>query len=268
MFSMLFSDIDGTLLHDDLSIGKDTILALKRASEMGVRIAIASGRYLRSLDIFEERLGMDILKIAINGALITDGDRRLNDVRISRETYAKAAEYLKGKAPSVIAFSAYDYAIDADDSWYELQAEILSAKGIRMDLRDIDGIENALGEWPFKILVKDDDPVRLGKTRDALKELLGESALVLSSGLRNIEILPPGTDKGNALEIISRELSVPLSDMIAFGDWDNDAGMIAKAGMGVAMANGSEKAKAAARFITKSNNDDGIAYALEHFLFT
>ena len=89
---MLFSDIDGTLLHDDLTIGKDTILALTRASKMGVRIAIASGRYLRSLDMLEEKLGLPILKISINGAMIVDGPTVLRDERISRSAYEKTVE--------------------------------------------------------------------------------------------------------------------------------------------------------------------------------
>lgn len=264
---MLFSDIDGTLLHDDLTIGKDTILALTRASKMGVRIAIASGRYRRSLDMLEEKLGLPILKISINGAMIVDGDDVLRDERISRSAYEKTVEYIKGKAPSVIAFAPESYVIDADDHWFSLQTNMLSDEGIRMDLRDGDAVEKALGEWPCKILIKDSSPERTAKNKEALISLIGDDATIVSSGSRNIEILPPGTDKGKALRVISEKLSIPLSKMIAFGDWDNDAGMLSAAGIGCAMANGSEKAKKAASFITRSNNEDGIAYALDKFLF-
>ena len=97
---------------------------------MGVRIAIASGRYLRSLDMIEERLGIPILKISINGALIVDGERTLNDVRIDREAYREASGYIKGKAPCAIAFSPQEYVIDSDDSWYRIQDGMLSQKGI------------------------------------------------------------------------------------------------------------------------------------------
>ena len=234
---------------------------------MGIRIAIASGRYLRSLDMIERKLGIPILKISINGALIIDGERKLNDVRIDREAYRKAAGYLKGKAPCILAFAPQSYVIDSDDAWYRIQDDMLSQKGIRLDIRDEDAVEQALGEWPCKLLVKDDDTEAIIRNRTALQEILGDKAVVVSSGDRNIEILPPGTDKGNALRIISEKLSIPLSDMIAFGDWDNDVGMLATAGIGVAMANGSDKAKAVASFITKSNDEDGIAYALERFLF-
>lgn len=264
---MLFSDVDGTLLHDDLTIGEDTITALSRASEMGVRIAIASGRYLKSLDMLERKLGLPIMKIGINGALIIDGDKVLSDIRISRKAYEKAMEFIKGKAPSVIAFAPHSYAIDALDDWFELQTRMLSDEGVRMDLRDGENVEKALGEWPSKILIKDSSPENTARNKEELRKIIGDDAVIMSSGERNIEVLPVGTDKGNALSIVSEALSVPLSDMIAFGDWDNDEGMLRRAGIGVAMANGSERAKAAADFITRSNNEDGIAYALSRFLF-
>ena len=62
--------------------------------------------------------------------------------------------------------------------------------------------------------------------------------------------------------MVSHKLSIPLSEMIAFGDWDNDIGMLSTVGTGVCMSNGSDGARKAADFITLSNNDDGIAYAL------
>ena len=234
---------------------------------MGVRIAIASGRYLKSLDMLEEKIGLPLLKIAINGALIVDGEDVLLDNRITPEAYKAATEYIKGKAPSVIAFAPHSYAIDADEEWFSLQSRMLSDEGVLMDLRDGGKVEKALGEWPSKILIKDSSIERTAENREALSAIIGDGATILSSGPRNIEILPKDTDKGNALRVISGKLSIPLSEMIAFGDWDNDAGMLGTAGIGCAMENGSEKAKRAASFITRSNNDDGIAYALEKFLF-
>ena len=93
--------------------------------------------------------------------------------------------------------------------------------------------------------------------------MLGDEADVVSSSTMTLEVLPHGVNKGKAIAAISEKLSIPLSDMVAFGDWDNDIGMLRTAGTGICMANGSEAAKAAADFVTLSNNEDGIAYALE-----
>ena len=74
-----------------------------------------------------------------------------------------------------------------------------------------------------------------------------------------------GIDKSEAVSIVCRKLGIKAEETIAFGDWDNDAGMLRRAGIGVAMANGSEEAKKSADFITLSNDEDGIAFALERF---
>ncbi len=235
---------------------------------MGVIITIASGRYLKSLDILEKKLGITVVKLAINGALIEVDGRIIHDERISKDAYEKTMGYIRGKVPSIIVFAPRSYAIEADDDWFTLQWRVLSERGERMDVRDYAKVTERLGERPSKILIKDNDKNRVRKNREALRALLGDEATIISSGEKNIEILPKGTDKSRGLMILTDKLSIPISETIAFGDWDNDAGMLQSAGIGVAMANGSEKAKAAADFITLSNNEDGIAYALDKFLFS
>ena len=262
MYSIILTDIDGTLLHDDLTIGKDTISALARATEKGLLTALCSGRYMKSLDAIERMTGLKMMKIAFNGALIEHNGKLIRDVRLSREAFIKAIEFLKGKASALIAFTPDSYAIMADDFWLEEQDRILGEPGIAMDLSDYDEVARAAGSVPCKLLAKDNDTAKIRKLRDELTGILGPDAEVFSSYPNNIEIIPKNIDKGTALEAVSELLSIPLSEMIAFGDWDNDIGMLRTAGMGVCMANGSEGAKRAANMITASNNDDGIDKAL------
>ena len=81
-----------------------------------------------------------------------------------------------------------------------------------------------------------------------------------------LEIIPRRINNGQGIADICRALGMRPSDVIAFGDAENDIPMLRAAGMGVAMGNASEAAKAAADFVTLSNNDDGIAAALEKLL--
>ena len=217
---------------------------------------------MKSLDAIERMTGLKMMKIAFNGALIEHNGRLIRDVRLSREAFIKAIEFLKGKASALIAFTPDSYAIMADDFWLEEQDRILGEPGIAMDLSDYDEVARAAGSVPCKLLAKDNDTAKIRKLRDELINILGNEAEVFSSYPINIEIIPKNIDKGTALEAVSELLSIPLSDMIAFGDWDNDIGMLRTAGMGVCMANGSEGAKRAANMITASNNDDGIDKAL------
>lgn len=203
-----------------------------------------------------------MMKIAFNGALIEHNGKLIRDVRLSRGAFIKAMDFLKGKVSALIAFTPDSYAIMADDFWLEEQDRILGEPGIAMDLSDYDEVVRASGSIPCKLLAKDNDTAKIRKLRDELTGVLGPDAEVFSSYPNNIEIIPKNIDKGTALEAVSELLSIPLSKMIAFGDWDNDIGMLRTAGMGVCMANGSEGAKSAANMITASNNDDGIDKAL------
>ena len=263
MYSAIFTDIDGTLFRSDLTIGERTAAALRKAYSNGIRIVLSSGRYITGMERAAEQLGIPVIYAAINGALIKDGSRYLRQRRIDEDVYRKAASYLRGKASSLIAFCETRYAIDAEDSWYKLQNRICGDVGVRMDISDPERVAEATGEHPYKILVKDSSRQKLEELMDELRPVVGDKARVISSGETNFEVLPPDIDKKDALAIVSEYLGIETSGTIAFGDWDNDAGMIAAAGLGIAMENASEAAKAAASFITLSNNSDGIAYALE-----
>ena len=216
MYSLILSDIDGTLLKDDLTISKNTILALDIARAKGIRIVLCSGRYIQGI--------------------------------------------------SFLAFSESRYAIDSDIKWYRLQDRICKQKGILMDLSSYDSVQEALCKPIYKILVKDDDKSIIDMLKKELENKMDKDATILSSSSTNLEILPFGSDKKNTVDILERYLSIDRNDMIAFGDWDNDAGMLSSVGMGIAMANGSDKAKKSAKIITKDNNSDGISYALKNLL--
>ena len=150
----------------------------------------------------------------------------------------------------------------ADSFWVNEQYRILGEYGIEMDLSDHEKVCEVAGDAPCKLLAKDNDHSKIARLKTELGNLLEGEAEVFSSFPNNIEIIPAGIDKGSALEAVSELLSIPLSQMIAFGDWDNDAPMLRAAGMGICMANGSPYAKESADMITASNNEDGIDKAL------
>lgn len=265
MYKAIFTDIDGTLFRSDLTIGERTRDALRKAYGMGIRIVLSSGRYITGMNRAQEQLGIPVIYAAINGALIKDGNEYLRQHRIGREAYMRAAAHLRGKVSSLLAFCETKYALDANDEWYDLQTRICGDEGVRMDITDPEDVYKRTGEYPYKILVKDGDKSKMDKLIREVSAIVGNDGVVISSGSNNFEVLPPDTDKKDALKIVADHLSIDAADTIAFGDWDNDAGMIGNAGLGIAMANGSERAKKAARYITLSNDEDGICHALEKF---
>lgn len=267
MYSLILTDIDGTLLRDDLSISPKTIEAFARAREKGIRIVLSSGRYIQGMRFLAEELGLkDPIYSAINGALIKDGNTIVRSERIEKDAYSLAAKLLNREAKSITAFAENEYAIDSDDKWFEIQNKICRKPGVRMDIRDMDAVEKALNEPVYKILIKDDRPNVIKTLMARLEEPLKGKATLVTSASTNFEVLPLNTDKKNAVDALEQYLNIPREEMIAFGDWNNDLGMIQSVGMGIAMGNGSEEVKNSAKLITKTNNEDGIYYALHDIL--
>ena len=81
-----------------------------------------------------------------------------------------------------------------------------------------------------------------------------------------LEVLAARTGKGRALRKVVDRLGIPARRVMAVGDGENDADMLAWAGIGVAMGQGHPAAKAAADVVAPSVEEDGLAWALEHFV--
>ncbi|HIZ58714.1 MAG TPA: Cof-type HAD-IIB family hydrolase [Candidatus Faecalibacterium gallistercoris] len=121
----------------------------------------------------------------------------------------------------------------------------------------------ALEVAPVKFLVSG-DPALIRTLYPRLKERLPGCEVVVSDPFF-VEITPPGVHKGQALETIAARLGIPIEAIAAIGDSENDLPMIRRAGLGVAMANAPESVRQAADFVTRSNDEDGVAYFLDSF---
>ena len=104
------------------------------------------------------------------------------------------------------------------------------------------------------------------KTRKAILENLKGVIDVFRSADTFVELVPKGIDKGASLSILGSHLNIHPDQMIAFGDESNDISMLKYVGMGVAVVNATEPAKAAADLITMSNNEDGVAHVIDMML--
>ena len=81
-----------------------------------------------------------------------------------------------------------------------------------------------------------------------------------------LECVPKGIDKGDSLSQLAQHLHIAREAVMACGDGENDLSMIRYAGLGIAMANAVDSVKAAADFVTLSNDEDGVAYVVERFV--
>ncbi len=131
----------------------------------------------------------------------------------------------------------------------------------------VGSLRNLFGKVSINKVLFIDEPDRLRPLRIRLEAELHGTASVVQALPDMLEVLPLGASKGAGVKRLLDALDIDPANMIAFGDAENDVEMLRIAGIGVAMGNGTPEAKQAADYVTGSNNDDGIADALEKFVF-
>jgi hypothetical protein len=263
-------DMDGTLLNDHGEVSDATIEALKAAQRKNVEIVISTGRVLKSALYFGEKLGLKSYTIASNGAIITDRDLKIiyNSPMDKQtiKTVVKVAEqeniYFHFYNENTYFSNKY---IKEIDKYYNSSKERLKGQNINFELfEDIDEIINRKDINIYKFLFMDDDLDKLNKVRERLREIEGVN--ISKSGFNNIELTKSDVSKGQALEYVSNLLGIDKSEIMSIGDNDNDISMLENAGISVAMGNAERAIKEIADFVTKTNNEDGVAYAFKKFV--
>lgn len=268
MKKIIAVDIDGTLLNSKRQITAKTKDALIKAQSLGHIVVIASGRdpfgvfpFARDLE-FDKNNG---LLSNFNGGRITNfqtKDVLINhplDMDLAREILKFSQEnidmgYIIYTNDGIITNSHDTYVLD------EVCQKAFTTYKV---------VENLADSLDFTInkIMFSQDPKLIDKDAKKLKDKFFDRTAQVKSTPYFYEIMPKGIDKGRSLAEIAEYYDMDMKDVIAFGDEENDLTMIEMAGVGVVMANGTDKMKNIADFVTKSNDEDGIAYYLETYVF-
>ena len=147
-----------------------------------------------------------------------------------------------------------------DDQYVELESSIN-----KMEVRQVEDFK-AFVNFPVTKCLMVEDGDYLAQVEQKVKARLGDTLSVLRSEPFFLEIMPKNIDKAYSLGKLLEHLGLDKEQMIACGDGFNDRSMIEFAGLGVAMANAQEPVKAAADYITVSNDEDGVAAVVERFI--
>lgn len=267
---MIGLDLDGTLLTDKKEITSRTMQALRAAIDRGIIVLIATGRPLTGIP--EEIRAIPGMRYALtsNGAKVMDvlENRVVEEHLLSAELAEKALE-ICGKYDTLqevyydgISFAPEDMRDRIPiyhknpNMWEYIQKTRVWKQDIFQMVR---GSRQGLDK--IQILFADMEE----RTR-AWRELSEVEGLELVGSLGyNIEINAAGVNKGTGLVSLGRRLGIKREEIMACGDGDNDTLMLREVGFGVAMANAEEEVKKAADYITLSNEEDGVAQAIEKF---
>lgn len=262
---LIATDLDGTLLDYRGEMVPENIGAIRAAQEMGVTVAIATGRFPENayLKILDSGLTCPIM--GENGASIVDEQLRpLSMHAMDPEAARRTLEIIRdfGADSYIFGYKVIcTTRIDAHHHSELSQGDRIGKLGIRY-VHGMDAAEEMVRGPVHKFYICDNVP--LEPIRRAIKEI--PNVAVTRSAQFNVEVMAKGVDKGSGLKELAALLGVPMAQTMALGDHDNDAPMLKAAGWGVAMENGSEKAKKAARFITADCREGGFARAVEKYV--
>ncbi len=270
---LIATDLDGTFLDDEKNIPPENMAALRECAERNIEIVPATGRIAIGLpDEIKELPGVRYA-ITVNGAEVFDfkENRVISSCLMPVET-ALDLLMIARESSDDIMYDAYldGIGIMSEDLFRELERFSPSpaiTKLIRKTRRTVpDNIayikeKNRDVQKVSMLFLSEDARVRMRR------RLAGYPGILVSSSLpNNLEINAEGAEKGGALLRLAEHLGLKREEVMAFGDGENDLTMVRAAGLGVAMENGNPEVKAAADYVTGTNNEAGVAAAIRRFV--
>lgn len=258
-------DLDGTLTNHDKVVTQKTREALLQAEAEGVVIILASGRPTYGIEPVAECLELDKRGgyiLSYNGGNIVNAKtgEKLFAQFLPDEVIPILYRYAKEKNHALLGYAGNEIITEMPDDQYVKEESRIN----KMNIRKVENLFEALEPHPTKLLMTG-DPADMLKAENELSEILGDRMDIFRSAPFFLELVPKGIDKAKSLLRLLAKINLTPADMIAFGDGYNDLSMLKLAGMGVAMQNAAPEVRAEADYITLSNEEDGVAAALEHF---
>ena len=266
-YKLLVLDVDGTLLNDEREISKRTLAALLKVQLMGVRIVLASGRPTYGLMPLAKTLELGNyggVVLSYNGCQIIKAQN--GEILFERRINPEMLPYLEKKARKN-GFAIFTYHDDTlitdspDNEYIKNEALLNNLKIIKED-----EFSTAIDFAPCKcMLVSDKEKALIGLEQHWEKRLAGTLDAFRSEPYF-LEVVPCGVNKANTLGALLEHLGVTREEVIAVGDGVCDVTMLQLAGMGVAMGHSQDSVKVCADYVTASNEEDGVALAVEKLI--
>ncbi|MBM7436986.1 HAD family hydrolase [Streptomyces sp. HB132] len=258
-YTLVATDLDGTLLRSDDTVSSRSRAALARAASAGARHLIVTGRPVPGIRALIADLGYDGLAVCGQGAQVYDAGsaRMLSSVTLDRELADTALGKIEAEVGQVFA------AVDQDGA----DGVTLIEPGYRMPHPSLPaqraGRRSELWAEPvIKVLIRHPE-LTDDELAAAARGAVADLASVTMAGPGTVELAPYGVDKGTGISLAAGLLGRDLAGAVAFGDMPNDLPMFRLAGHRVAMAGAHAELRAAADEITLSNEADGVAVVLD-----
>lgn len=264
-YKIMVLDIDGTLTNSEKKITPKTHDALIDYQKRGGRVAIASGRPTKGVLPYAEQLELK----KYGGFIMPFNGGKIISCKDGKTVFSQTLplellpEICEELYKTDIAIGTYEgdklIVGNKANKYTKIESTIIG-----LEIKEVEDFVSYVNFDVNKCLLSG-EPDKVAELEKILSKRVGDRLGVFRSEPFFLEIVPKGVDKANSIDKLIKPLGIKTEECIACGDGFNDITMVEYAGLGVGMANANEKLKEIADFITKSNDEDGIAYVLEIF---
>jgi Cof subfamily protein (haloacid dehalogenase superfamily) len=265
---LVVTDIDGTLLDSAGRISEETLAMLQRVASGGATVSLATSRRWVGANAVAEELGLDCPLILYDGAITRQypSGETLASHSLQREAAREAVAALVSHGLRPIAQyngpggeSMLTIPVDPETDYAARFVERFQAQ---IQIAPLDALTQGQ-DTLLRVVAFAPHDILLGTASAFTDARLGTQLLEMG-GYETAELtfFAPGASKGTALLALAERLGIPAAETFAIGDGLNDISMLKAAGVSVAMAGAPPSVRAAARFVTSSNDEEGFARAL------
>lgn len=267
-YKLIALDLDDTLLTSKKTISVENKRAITRALDKGIKVVLCSGRTHNAVVKFAEGLGIsgpDQYMITNGGAIIENMEEKIIFQKLmSNQFYREFVRFIKEN-------KLHYNVVDNRGNTYTSADEHLDKYTIMQAFENDNGLylkePNQLPDnFEITKAIINGDEKEIDSISEMVHKKFDKSYFVVRTGVGFLEIFPKDVNKGAALKVLTKELNLNVSEVIAVGDRENDIPMLKIAGKGIAMGNALATVKKSSDYVTADNNHSGVGKAIEKFL--
>lgn len=264
-YKMIVTDLDDTLLTSDKKISIRDLEAIKKAQEKGIKFVLCSGRptfAMRDLAEEIEAKKYESYILSFNGSIITycKTNKNIFEESLKKEDLHLMYDFAKKYNTHILTYIDDEIISETESEYIDVEVQLT-----KMPHKIVKNFKEYINCGAVKCMLLA-EPTYLKEVEKKLKKEYGDKYSIAISKPFFLEVTKLGIDKGVAIKKLAEKLEIKIDEVIAVGDSFNDLPMLKVAGLSVAVENANEEIKNQVDFITKSNNDGGMAYLIEKFI--
>ncbi|NEZ46772.1 sugar-phosphatase [Clostridium niameyense] len=265
MYKLIAIDMDGTLLKDDKTISEENKIAIKKAKDKGVKVVLSTGRplegikkYLKQLDLISNH----DYAVAFNGGLVekTSEDEILTENYMTKEDLNLLYDLSKDLDIDIHFLTIDKCYTPKLNSYSKMESDL---NGISLNVVDFNKLDENIKIIKIMFIGAEK---KLDEIITKLPEFLYNKYNIVRTDAVYLEFLNKDVSKGYGVKKLAEKLGIKQDEVMCIGDAENDIHMVEYAGLGVAMGNAFPQLKKVANYITKTNEEHGVAHVIEKFV--